>query len=198
MTWVKLCGMTRREDVERAEQVGADAVGFVVYEGSARRVAPDDVARLGTGIGVERYLVTVDEDPSRLVAMAGRAEVTGVQPHGRHAHAAAEAALAAGLGVLFPVPVGVEAVDLSGVPTGCIPLLDRMSPRHGGTGRSFDWRLADDLHRPWVLAGGLTPGTVGAAVARLAPWGVDVASGVEVAPGVKDHELMREFVEAAR
>ena len=198
MTWVKLCGMTRRDDVAAAARLGADAVGFVIYEGSPRRVSLDDVSGLGTGFTLERYLVTVDEAPVRLVAAARRAGVTGVQPHGRHARAAAEAALAEGLTVLFPVGVGDGPVDLGDVPAGCMPILDTRSAHHGGTGRRFDWSLAGNLGRPWVLAGGLTPGTVGDAVRLLQPWGVDVASGIEASPGVKDQDLMRGFIEAVR
>jgi len=198
MTWVKLCGMTRREDVLAAESLGADAVGFVVYPGSPRRIGLDDVAAIGRGIGIDRYLVTVDMRPAELLEAAGRSTVTGVQPHGDHAVEAASAALAAGLKVLFPVPVGDEAPDLGRVPDGSVPILDRASAGHGGTGRTFDWSLAEGVTVPWVLAGGLTPGTVADAVATAHPWGVDVASGVEDVPGVKDHEAMRRFIEAVR
>ena len=198
MTWVKLCGMTRRADVEAAAALGADAVGFVVYEGSSRRIDLDTAAILGRGLALERYLVTVDAAPDRLLADAERAAVTGVQPHGKHALEAAGAARRAGLTVLFPVPVRGEAVDLGGVPDHSIPILDTHDAGHGGTGRSFDWSLARDLRRPWVLAGGLGPGTVAEAVRLLEPWGVDVASGIEAAPGVKDPDLMRAFLEAVR
>ena len=198
MTWVKLCGMTRRADVEAAAALGADAVGFVVYEGSSRRIDLDTAAALGRGLAVERYLVTVDAAPDRLLADAERAAVTGVQPHGEHAVEAAGAARRAGLTVLFPVPVRGEAVDLAGVPDHSIPILDTHDAGHGGTGRPFDWSLARDLPRPWVLAGGLRPGTVAEAVRLLEPWGVDVASGIEAAPGVKDSDLMRAFLEAVR
>ena len=198
MTWVKLCGMTRRQDVEAAVALGADAVGFVLYEGSPRRVGADDAARLGAGIPIGRFLVTVDETPERLVDMALAAGATGVQPHGRHATGAAAAALAAGLAVLYPVPVGAGPIDVNTVPAGCTPILDTKSTRHGGTGRPFDWNALPVISRDWVLAGGLTPGTVGAALRALGPWGVDVASGVETAPGEKDRDLMREFIEATR
>jgi phosphoribosylanthranilate isomerase len=198
VTWVKLCGMTERRDVELAVELGADAVGFVVYERSPRRVEIAEAAALGAGLAIARFLVTVGLPPAELLDAAERAEVSGVQPHGRHAAEAAAAAQRAGLDVLFPVSVADARPDLGEIPEGCVPLLDTKAAVPGGSGRAFDWELAAGVARPWVLAGGLNPGTVGAAVASLDPWGVDVASGVEWAPGVKDHDLMRAFVEALR
>jgi phosphoribosylanthranilate isomerase len=198
MTWVKLCGLRTRADVVAAVEAGADAVGFVVASGSARRVTLSEAARLGAGIDAERYLVTVDLDPEVLVAAARAASVTGVQPHGRHGAAAAAAARDAGFDVLLPVPVRDE-VDVASVPEGVMPILDA-SPngQHGGSGVAFDWRLAEGLGRPVVLAGGLTPENVADAVAIVRPWGVDVSSGIETVPGVKDHDRMRRFVEAVK
>lgn len=198
MTWVKLCGMTRRADVEAAVRLGANAVGFVIDPASPRAVTIDEAARLGDGATVERYLVSVDLEPERLLAAAEAAGVDGVQPHGSHRVAAAEAALAAGYRVLFPVRV-TGPVDLSGVPAGAMPLLDAGVPgRHGGTGRAFDWGLAAGIGDDFVLAGGLRPDTVGGAIATLEPWGVDVASGIELRPGEKDPGLMERFMEAVR
>ncbi|MCB2222905.1 MAG: phosphoribosylanthranilate isomerase [Actinobacteria bacterium] len=199
MIWVKICGLTRREDVEAAAAAGADAFGFVTAEGSPRRVEPEDVPGLAGGTAAAGYLVTVDRRPGALLTDAARAGVGGVQPHGRYAAEAALAALDAGLAVLFPVGVADGRPDLTAVPEGAMPLLDTAVPgRHGGTGRSFDWGLAAAQGRPVVVAGGLTPGNVAGAVARSGAWGVDVSSGVESAPGVKDAAAMRRFVEAVR
>jgi phosphoribosylanthranilate isomerase len=198
MTWIKFCGMTRRSDVEMAAALGVDAVGFVTYPGSPRAVKPEEAARLGEGIEPRRFLVTVDLGPEELLEAAALAGVDGVQPHGRRSVVAAAAAQRAGYEVLFPVPVA-RSVDLGDVPTGAMPLLDVADPgRHGGTGRTFDWRLAEGLDVDFVLAGGLKPGNVAAAVRITAPWGVDVSSGIEQAPRVKDQRRMREFVEALR
>ncbi len=198
MTWVKLCGLRSREDVSAAVEVGADAVGFVISPASPRCVGVESIPGFCAGTDLPRYVVSVDLEPSELLAAAATAEVTGVQPHGRHAAAAAGAALHTGYEVLFPVPVA-DAVDLDGVPGGAVPLLDTAVPgSHGGTGRSFNWELAAGLEREVVLAGGLTPDNVAGAIAVAEPWGVDVSSGIERAPGKKDHELMRRFVEAVR
>ncbi|MEX2323452.1 MAG: phosphoribosylanthranilate isomerase [Acidimicrobiia bacterium] len=199
MTWVKLCGLTNRPDVDVSVEAGADAVGVVVEADSPRSVDLRVAAELIAGLEVSTVMVTVDEPADRLVAIASEAGFTGIQPHGRHASEAAKAGIAAGLLVLFPVAVGAEPPDLSAVPDGAVPLLDTAEPkRHGGTGRSFDWALATDPGRRIVLAGGLTPTTVAGAVAAVHPWGVDVASGVERSPGVKDHDAVRSFVREAK
>jgi phosphoribosylanthranilate isomerase len=198
MTWVKLCGMTRRPDVEAAVDAGADAVGFVTHPGSPRCVTPDAIAVLVDGIPLTAFLVTVDAEPGWLVDTAAGLGVGGVQPHGSMAAESAEAAVAAGLQVLFPVhPASPQApVD---PPAGAVPLLDNAAPGlHGGTGRSFDWSLTAGVSGPFVLAGGLHPGNVARAVEITGAWGVDVAGGVESSPGVKDHEMMRMFVDLAK
>ena len=201
MTWVKVCGMTRREDVELAVDAGADAVGFVVAPSSPRRVDIVDVAELARSVSASTFLVAVDLPPDDLMAAAAVAGVDGVQPHGRHAAPAADAARDAGLAVLFPVGIapGAKVVDLDATPRGATPLLDtRVEGLDGGTGVSFDWSLASELERRFVVAGGLDPTNVAEAVAVTGAWGVDVASGVEAEPGRKDPEKVRAFVEAVR
>lgn len=199
MTWVKICGLTVRQDVDVAVDAGADAVGVLVDADSPRAVEPSVAAELVAGVRVATVLVTVDMPADRLVRLADRLGFTGIQPHGRDASEAAASGVAAGLLVLFPVPVGSRRPDLSAVPESAVPLLDTADDhRHGGTGRSFDWALAADPGRRIVLAGGLTPETVAAAVAVARPWGVDVATGVERTPGVKDHDAVRSFVLEAK
>jgi len=198
MTWIKLCGMRSREDAAAAVAAGADAIGFVIAPGSSRRVTIEEAARCGAGLPIDRYLVTVDLAPEDVMAAAAAPGADGVQPHGEWALEAAAAALDAGLRVLFPVGVDRD-LDLHGVPKGAVPLLDTaVTGRHGGSGRPFDWALAAGLDRPFVLAGGLTADTVARAIEIARPWGVDVSTGIESAPGKKDHAEMRRFVEAVR
>jgi phosphoribosylanthranilate isomerase len=199
MTWVKVCGLTNRPDVDVSVGAGADAIGVVVEADSPRSVDLRVAAELIVGLDVSTVMVTVHMPADRLVATATEAGFTGIQPHGRDATEAASDGIAAGLFVLFPVAVSAERPDLASVPDGAVPLLDTADPtRHGGTGRSFDWGLATDAGRRIVLAGGLTPKTVASAVAAVNPWGVDVATGVERSPGVKDHEAVRSFVHEAK
>ena len=199
MTWVKVCGLTRREDVEAAVEAGADAVGFVLAPGTPRRVDAEQAMRLGRDLSVVRVVVTVDLPPHELLFQAKQAGAEGVQPHGRHAPEASAAAAEAGYLVLRPLQVG-DRIDLDEIPEGQIPLLDAHRPgMHGGTGQRFDWSLIDPgLQRRYVLAGGLGPDSVRAAVARLRPWGVDATSRLEVSPGVKDPAKVAAFVREAK
>lgn len=195
--WVKICGLSRAADVEAAVEAGADAVGFVLAE-SPRRVSPETARRLGEGLTVQRVLVTVDARPEQLMRWVAATGATGVQPHGLHSADAGSAAISEGLLVLHPVRVR-SRVDLGEVPAGRIPLLDTFEPnRHGGSGSSFDWGLIGPADRDFVLAGGLNSENVAGAIARVSPWGVDASSGLESAPGVKDPELIREFVREAK
>ena len=195
--WVKVCGLSRSEDVTAAVEAGADAVGFVLAE-SPRQVSPEVARALGEGLTVERVLVTVDAIPDQLMRWVEEAGATGVQPHGRHSAEAGDAAIAEGLLVLHPVPVQTR-IDLDDVAGDRLPLLDTYeSARHGGTGSAFDWTLIEEVRRDFVLAGGLRPDNVAQAIAEVSPWGVDASSGLESAPGRKDPELIRRFVREAK
>ena len=195
MTWVKVCGLSRPEDVEAAAQAGADAIGFVFYSGSPRLVTVDQARVLGNDFGGMKVAVTVGLGPGELVRLAEDAQVDAVQPYGAEAPAAAEAASLEGLKVLFPVVVH-GTPDLDGLPEAAVPLLD--SSELGGSGVAFDWGMAKGIGQAFVLAGGLSPDNVGDAIARLRPWGVDASSGLESAPGIKDPVKLAAFVEKAK
>ncbi|MGI9609723.1 MAG: phosphoribosylanthranilate isomerase [Acidimicrobiia bacterium] len=195
MTWVKVCGLSRPEEVEAAVAAGADAIGFVFYEPSPRNIAPDRARALGESARALTVAVTVDLDADSLLHIADLAGVGAVQPHGDHAAEAAVAAIEAGLAVLRPVRVS-GPVDLTEVSGDELPLLD--SDSIGGTGATFDWTWLRDLERPFVLAGGLGPGNVAEAIASVDPWGVDASSGLESAPGVKDLAKVAAFVKRAK
>lgn len=198
MTWVKICGLTRSEDVSVALEAGADAIGLVLAEQSPRRVTLQEARRLADGIPAMRFLVTTDmvvDDALDALAYTG---ADGLQPHGLYGATTARAARERGYVVLRPVPVA-DAVDLTSVPVGQIPLLDTHHPdRHGGTGTPFDWRLAAGMERRFVLAGGLGPDNIGAAVRTVQPWGVDASSRLEAEPGIKDAGKVAAFVREAK
>lgn len=197
MTWVKICGLSRPEEVAVAVEAGADAVGFVLAE-SPRRVTVEQARALGEGLSVRRVIVTADLDPDRLMTAAREAGADGVQPHGAHRREAAAVAARAGLFVLHPVRMDRSA-DPSTVPAGQVPLLDSAaSGLHGGTGRPFDWSLTAGIDRPFVLAGGLGPDNIEEALERVDPWGVDASSRLESAIGRKDPERIRAFVETVK
>ncbi len=195
MTWVKVCGLSRPEEVEAAVAAGADAIGFVFYAPSPRNLEPLVARRLGDGVGVLTVAVTVGLDADSLLHLAEVAGVGAVQPHGDHADEAASAAVTAGLAVLRPVTV-TQPVDLAGVPQDELPLLD--SDSIGGSGTAFDWSWIEGLNRPFVLAGGLGPDNVSDAISRVGPWGVDASSRLESAPGIKDLARVTAFVRAAK
>jgi phosphoribosylanthranilate isomerase len=200
MTCIKVCGLREPEHVKLAASEGADAIGLVLAESSPRSVTLDRASQLVQVAGgmVATYLVMVDVESERALDAAARAGVTGVQPHGSSSEEVAAAARRAGLDVLRPVAV-TGPVDLDGIPLDQIPLLDTHHPAmHGGTGRRWDPELLGAVDRSWVLAGGLDPDNVRAAVGDMHPWGVDASSGLESAPGVKDPERIRRFIEEAR
>jgi len=199
MTYIKFCGITREQDLATAVELGVSAVGFVLWPRSPRHV---DVARVA---GLVRMLppavvpVGVFVSPARdeIDRAIGEAGIRVAQVHGASRtpleDLGCEVWIAASLSEHGDmVPHVVEELTV---------LLDAHDPaRHGGTGRTVDWSHAASVaaKRRVMLAGGLTPTNVADAVRRVRPFGVDVASGIEVAPGVKDPDSMRAFVAAVR
>ena len=197
-TWVKVCGLTREADVAVAVQAGADAVGFVIAPNSPRAVTIDRARELAVGVTAQPVLVSVDLTPDEVLDTARSAGISGVQPHGRSALAAAVAAVRAGLFVLQPAPVARPFV-VPEIADGALALFDTADPeRHGGTGRTFQWDLVAPYRGDFVMAGGLGPDNVAAAVAAVRPFGVDASSGLEREAGIKDHGKVTAFIEEAK
>jgi phosphoribosylanthranilate isomerase len=196
LTWVKICGLTRLQDIEAAVGAGADALGFVLIPTSPRALTVDQAAGLIKETESPAFILTRDYPPQELVAAAFATGASGVQPYGAHAAAAAQAATEVGLMVLRPVD---PADDLGRIPIDQYPLFDTKPKSGTGNGsRSLEVANLKSADRPFVLAGGLAPGNVGGFIARTRPWGVDVSSGVEIRPGIKDQSLLRSFVDAVR
>jgi len=198
---IKVCGMTRREDVRAAVDAGADLVGFLFAE-SPRRIDPErarDLRRELSGTAVRAVGVFCNEDLRRVREIAESVPLDTVQLHGDEDH---EYAAAVGHPVIRAISVR-SAGDWAGweeYPAELF-LLDADHPgRRGGTGTTFDWDLLTGapFSRPFLLAGGLHPGNVAEAIERVRPFGVDVSSGVEAAPGIKSDEKIRKFIEEAR
>lgn len=198
MTWVKVCGLSTEADVAAAVAAGADAVGFVVAEDSPRCVRLDTAAGLARETPIATVLVTVDLEPNDLMRVAATAGVTGVQPHGRHKERAARSAAGEGLFVLEPIPMR-SGTPIPAPHEGIVRMFDTYRrDRHGGTGTTFDWALLAGVEPPFVIAGGLTPSNVAAAIDAVGPWGVDASSGLEGEVGVKDHSKVAAFVREAK
>ncbi|HWG84421.1 MAG TPA: phosphoribosylanthranilate isomerase [Deinococcales bacterium] len=197
MIRVKICGITRPEDAVAAEAAGADAVGLIFAARSKRRVTTEQAREASEALGpfIARVGVFVDWPLPELLAVAREARLTTVQLHGSEPDGYA-AAVARHYPVLVARKV-VPGLSLALPPVGT-PLVDGPEP---GSGEAFAWDEFDRAPlagRAWVLAGGLTPKNVSQAVRALRPWGVDVASGVESAPGIKDHQKVQDFITAAR
>lgn len=194
--FVKVCGLGRKAEVAAAAAAGADAVGFVHWPPSPRHLGVEEISKLAAGSPLPCYLVTVDLPAHRLIELAASVGVGGVQPHGRHAASAAAAASSAGLSVIRPIRPARPAAD---IPADQLLLVDTPHAHlPGGSGTTFDWSLLAGFDRPFILAGGLGPDNVAAAVRTVRPFGVDASTRLESAPGVKDVGLIRQFVEEAK
>ncbi|MEU1724414.1 phosphoribosylanthranilate isomerase [Actinomadura sp. ATCC 39365] len=193
--YVKICGLSEPEHVEAAVEAGADAIGFVLTR-SPRRVTPERAAELAAPIPPHVLTVGVfrGETPEEVRAAALASGVRAVQLHGHHPHADFTALKDLGRPLVRAVDA---AADLRcGAYDEDLLIVDAPRP---GSGEPWDWAAVRG--RPsgrWMLAGGLDPANVAEAVEAAGPWGVDVSSGVETAPGVKDSALIRAFLRAAR
>ena len=198
-TRVKICGITRLEDALAAIEAGADALGFNFWPGSKRHVPLARAIDIASALpaGVLRVGVFVRAGPDVVSAAVRAVGLGAVQLHGDE-----DPAEYAGAGApLWQVLRIDSALPDSVSPRAAELLLDAWVEGFGGAGRRFDWQLAHGARRfglPVWIAGGLTPDNVGEAVRRAVPAGVDVASGVESAPGVKDPARVRAFVAAVR
>jgi len=200
-TRIKICGLTRLEDAQRAVDLGAAALGFNFYPPSPRYIEPAAaraiVRRLPpfvTAVGV----FANETDAGRVISLARVAGTTTVQMHGP-GFPALDALLAVfTLVVAVAVREDFQPEELRKIKSNAY-LLDAFDPdRLGGTGKTFDWRVAREAKQygPIILAGGLTPENVTRAVREVRPFAVDVASGVESAPGIKDPAKLRAFFAA--
>jgi phosphoribosylanthranilate isomerase len=203
---VKFCGMTRREDAVSAADLGAAAVGFVLWARSKRAVTPEQVRDIVRALPpfIATVGVFVDEPIERVKEIVAFTGLTIAQLHGRETPAMAAAASASVRVIKALGEPGVDlAAEASRWPEAVTLLIDAVDPgERGGTGHAADWDGAAAVAktRRILLAGGLTPDNVADAIARVRPYAVDVASGVEEQgrPGVKDHARMAAFFDAVR
>ena len=208
-TRVKICGLREAGHVEAAARAGAAYVGFVFFAPSPRHLRLADAAALALVVpaGVVKVALTVNASDAELDAITGAVPLDMLQLHGTESPArVAEVKARYGLPVMKAVGVS-ERADLAALDdyqhVADQILVDAKPPKGavlpGGNGLAFDWTLllGRVWRRPWMLAGGLTPANVALAVRSTNARQVDVSSGVEIAPGVKDAELIRDFIAAA-
>jgi len=203
-TRIKFCGMTRAGDVRLASELGVDGVGFVFAHGSARRIRPEEARLMRSALApfVDSVALFMDNSADEVREAVRQVRPTLLQFHGHE-----EDSFCRGFGVPWvkAIPMGhanTESATALQVryPGAAGFLFDSHGESHGGgSGQTFDWtRIPQPLNKPVMLAGGLTPDNVFDAILATLPWGVDVASGIESAPGIKDGDRMRHFVEEVR
>ena len=187
MTRIKICGITRPEDAAAAATAGADFLGINFWPQSKRYVDPVDAPAIAARRGAARLVgVFVDADRDTILRICDAVPLDAVQLHGSE-----PPELVGQLGRPVWKALPADRADLVAHYATDTILLDTPTPGHGGSGHPFDWTIARDVRarfpdRHIVLAGGLTPVNVAEAIAIVDPWAVDVASGVESAPGIKD------------
>lgn len=197
MTLVKICGLTSDEDVDCINRLHPDMVGFVFYRPSRRFIDAAKATELRSRLdpGIQAVGVFVDEDPLVIADLVHKGIISAVQLHGFE-----DDEYIRGLRKLVDVPIikafvvrSREDLEHARRSQADMVLLDSGK----GSGKGFDWSLVGDLGRDYILSGGLSPGNVSDAVARMHPFGVDVSSGVE-SDGVKDPAKVRDFIAIAR
>lgn len=200
MNRVKICGITRREDALLATELGAYAVGFVFWPGSPRYIDPRAARAIVNALPetVLKVGVFVNQPAGHVRMAADEAGLTTIQLHGHEPLAFAQS-LERPVYKAVAVRDGVPLDALDAVPAHITVLLDAYDPAtFGGTGRTIDWSLAARVsaRRPIVLAGGLTSANIADAIRQVQPYAVDLSSGVEASPGIKDHGKLRDLFEA--
>lgn len=201
-TRIKFCGFTRPGDVRLAVELGIDAIGFVFAAMSPRRlpVAQIDGMRAAVPPLVDVVALFMDASGSEVLDVVRALRPSLLQFHGRESDAFCRGF---GLPFLKTLAMGPGAPDPSveakRYPSAAAFLLDGHAPgESGGRGQGFDWNSVPALNRPVFLAGGLNTGNLGEAIRTVRPFAVDVASGIESAPGIKDGARMQQFVEEVR
>lgn len=202
MTRIKCCGMTRAEDAVLAAQLGADAIGMVFTARSKRRVTLEQARAIAAAVPPFVTVVALFMDDEATLVQG---VIEAVQPDLLQFHGQEPDNWCAQFGRRFlkAIAMGEGKVALHRLrryPSASGLLLDGHGlGEAGGSGKAFDWSLMPrDLAQPLILAGGLTPGNVAEAIRIARPWAVDVASGIESAPGVKDPRKLADFIHAVR
>ena len=197
-TRVKICGLTRQQDVQAAVALGADAIGLVFHEPSSRHVSIELGRELRQMVPpfVTVVALLLDEDPAHIEQVIDQVKPDCLQFHGTETPGFCERYA---LPYIKSVPMGsdIEPTDYASEFTLAQGFLldSNAAGRKGGSGDTFDWsKIPVSFGFPLVLAGGLGPENVAEAIAAVKPWGVDVSSGVEISPGIKSDDLMQQFI----
>jgi phosphoribosylanthranilate isomerase len=203
---VKICGLTNITDAQVAVDAGADFLGFILYAKSPRYVAPEQIAQILTRLALPSHVQTVgvfvNTPIDDVITILDQTALDLAQLHGEEPEGALATLAGRGFKALRPTDSAAaqHASIFTSYPQASAPqiLVDAYHPSgYGGTGHQADWSLAASIAQctpRLLLAGGLTAANIQSAIEAVAPWGVDVSSGVEAAPGRKDHNQIRAFV----
>lgn len=200
---VKICGITSGEDAQAAVKAGADALGFMFYSKSSRNISPEKAAHIIKDLpsSVRKVGVFVDAPPEEIKNIISISGIDTVQLHGSESPKLCGELEGVTIYKAFRIK---DQTSLESLQDYCVSawLLDSYVPgTHGGTGETFNWDIAvqaASFGTPIILAGGLTPENVRAAVSKVKPYGVDVSSGVESSPGKKDPRKIEQFIQEAK
>lgn len=202
-TKVKICGLTRLPDALAAVEAGADALGFMFYAGSQRNLAPATAAQIIRALPpfVAKVGVFVNATADTVRATVAECGLDTLQFHGEETPEFCRQFAPLKVVKAFRIQNAESLQPLPGYAVDAWLLDSHMAGQRGGTGAQFNWELAcqaKELGRPVILAGGLSPENVADAIQQVWPFGVDVSSGVESAPGLKDADLVRSFIKIVR
>jgi phosphoribosylanthranilate isomerase len=197
---IKICGLTRAEDVQAAVYAGADAIGFV-FTASPRRVSINKAQKLSAYVpgGILRVGLFLDQDRSEIERVTASVPLDILQFHGSETEQECNFFKLPWLKAVAMENAGSVKQAEQDFPGAAGLLLDSHSKgTRGGSGKLFDWSLSRPVDKPVWLAGGLNAENVGRAIQIVRPYAVDVSSGVESEPGIKDPTRMKAFVKAVR
>tara|TARA_Y100001935_G_C17302420_1_gene510111 strand:+ start:1934 stop:2551 length:618 start_codon:yes stop_codon:yes gene_type:complete len=201
---IKICGLTNKDDALNAIALNVDALGFIFYEHSPRYISPEKVETFVLDLPpfINTIGVFVNATPDYINSVIKRCKLNGIQLHGSEPP---EFCTQFSLPTIKAIPVR-EHSDITAIPKykGCVNgiLLDTKAENvHGGTGKTFDWGLAleaKEYDTPLILSGGINAKNIEKALKMVAPYGIDICSGVEKEPGIKDYNKMQELIGAIK
>ncbi|MEM9444980.1 MAG: phosphoribosylanthranilate isomerase [Verrucomicrobiota bacterium] len=199
---IKICGMTNKRDAAKAVDLGVDAVGFILYSKSPRYINPQDAIEIAKALPpfIHRVVVVVNMSLESITELDKSGSFDVIQLHGdeqpsycKQLASQTSSHLVKALGLPGKEGRSLHEYEIDAF------LLDKSSAKYGGTGQVFNWDLAKafmaQTDKPCILAGGLSCLNIKKAISEVQPYAVDVCSGVELEPGLKDHNKMKEFVE---
>jgi len=204
MMKIKICGLTNKDDALNAIALNVDALGFIFYEHSPRYISPEKVETFVLDLPpfINTIGVFVNATPDYINSVVKRCKLNGIQLHGSEPP---EFCTQFSLPTIKAIPVR-EHSDITAIPKykGCVNgiLLDTKAENvHGGTGKTFDWGLAleaKEYDTPLILSGGINANNIEKALKMVGPYGIDICSGVEKEPGIKDYNKMQELIGAIK